>query len=1152
MRSKLFALLSLVAAPALFGAVSETPEEFHGTGDLNGDGRVDVIIVDKVSGAYRLGYGQADGTNIWADSRASGVENVTGFGVGRALNTSRDALAFTSPEANRVNLFDASAFATAGQPTNVFLSSLGPSRVVLLDIAAAGNTAHDDFYVPSIENNPAAPYRLTLQRSTGSTFPQINDLALTAEVVAADRIKLKTNGANVLVGALSHTSPNYTFTAQALTSSVPTTITFTANLPQVDAFLFGNFNNTAFNQFLFYKGGTSNLILRPTFEPVLGFVQFGAGTTFSFADALRQVIAVPGPNDVRLLIIFGEGETAGVYSFDGTNAPVLVESFVAEEGETFAGASALGGGNLSLYSGENGRSTKFQTWNRSGNGYVKGASGNLPALNPLSTAANVFLFANQPFVHPTPMLLGSLNAADWSSGLNLSNPANARVNAERFRGEAEGLGDPMLKNLGPVPAGAGFGLPNQIAESFSLLSFSPAVGSEVVEVTISPKPGKYSAGVSVTFNVPSQTNALVFYRLGNSDTWKIYVNTPISLFKETTVSYYALAGGKKTTIKSATYTFESAPSDLDSDGDGVPDFVELGLGGDDAALHSKDSDGDGYSDLAEILAGTNGAPYNPNIAPTNQARADELSGFDWFVFPQSLAGYVPGLASAQTGTVLYAYDLHGGLLGNAPTVPFFGGTVSWFSNLFADVGQRLYIAATEPHFDIQTNGFAIGTNDTRIGRELLRLLPAPEGASGLVVNYTYGGGTLAQETSNWVAAAKAAQSAVSNFNIVSDFTYDDTLVALLCERKIGELLVARDLLASSNRITLFPFRAQDAGRINPAHSNLLSLETNKVSAGGIPDPMFPGHKLAGIYQSLSQAVTSPPTGQAQKLRDLATDVYRISALSNNAAPGKYPSPVDTIRGFLETGVLNSNYLAATTLGAADLAAAQTGATQVLAGVTTRPTTNVILRVTASSFAVNGCVVLETMTGFKRALVLPDGSDFKFPEAFQLAADSTVEVYGYTDRPASCGAQTIEIISLSLTAIPAPGAGDADGDLLSDAWECLYLTFDPNADSDGDGAKNLQEFLDGTDPLNALSAGAPVDLGPPQVNIVPDSGNLLKLSWSFPEPYASKMKFQLLATDALGQPFVVQPDVPQGNDGQFQIVLPNSAPIKFYRLQLSLK
>jgi len=53
-----------------------------------------------------------------------------------------------------------------------------------------------------------------------------------------------------------------------------------------------------------------------------------------------------------------------------------------------------------------------------------------------------------------------------------------------------------------------------------------------------------------------------------------------------------------------------------------------------------------------------------------------------------------------------------------------------------------------------------------------------------------------------------------------------------------------------------------------------------------------------------------------------------------------------------------------------------------------------------------------------------------------------------------------------------GAGDSDGDGLSDAWEQFYFNNPTNAltigDGDGDGYDNLSEFLAGTHPNNSLS------------------------------------------------------------------------------------
>lgn len=77
----------------------------------------------------------------------------------------------------------------------------------------------------------------------------------------------------------------------------------------------------------------------------------------------------------------------------------------------------------------------------------------------------------------------------------------------------------------------------------------------------------------------------------------------ISVTGNTTISAYASDGTLKTPITSATYTFPDYPGDLDSDNDGVPDFVENQYGIDPAERQA-DSDLDGFPDLMEILAKT--------------------------------------------------------------------------------------------------------------------------------------------------------------------------------------------------------------------------------------------------------------------------------------------------------------------------------------------------------------------------------------------------------------------------------------------------------------------------------------------------------------------------------------------------------------------
>jgi hypothetical protein len=64
-----------------------------------------------------------------------------------------------------------------------------------------------------------------------------------------------------------------------------------------------------------------------------------------------------------------------------------------------------------------------------------------------------------------------------------------------------------------------------------------------------------------------------------------------------------------------------------------------------------------------------------------------------------------------------------------------------------------------------------------------------------------------------------------------------------------------------------------------------------------------------------------------------------------------------------------------------------------------------------------------------------------------------------------GHDSSSVASMNLN-IVAPADTNANG--LPDAWEACYGISDPNADSDGDGQTNLQEFLANTNPTNAAS------------------------------------------------------------------------------------
>src|SRR3954447_13494494 len=115
--------LTALAAPVFAQfppiAFEETPAEFSGRAGLDGNGLPEVIVIDKVSGTVRVSYQTAAGVFQWDEPKASGIADVTGVAAGRLLLSTKDALALTAPESNRINLL-APTLGGAVVPQSVF------------------------------------------------------------------------------------------------------------------------------------------------------------------------------------------------------------------------------------------------------------------------------------------------------------------------------------------------------------------------------------------------------------------------------------------------------------------------------------------------------------------------------------------------------------------------------------------------------------------------------------------------------------------------------------------------------------------------------------------------------------------------------------------------------------------------------------------------------------------------------------------------------------------------------------------------------------------------------------------------------------------------------------------------------------------------
>ncbi len=1140
--------------------VYESRREFSGTGDFNGDGLEDALVVDKQSGVYRIGYGTAGGSFDWADGRPSGVERVTSVSLGKLLFSTRDALLVTAPAANRVNVLDPSDPTGAVTPQAVFPASVGPSQVVPLNIGGSGDVpALDDLAIGTVWNNAPDEGHLGLVRSTGTSFPVISDSASAGPLFHANPIHLKAGGPWLLGSMVSVglTEECHVYDLTSGSVSIPLKGTVPLNNAR---FVYGAFGGQPLSTFLFYTAGSSNLVARPILEPLAGVFKFGADLSLDLDLPIQQVFVLAGAKP-RLLMLLGDGSTLRIYNYDGGSVLKVVSS-VSTIDDPFTGAVPTSGGGFLALSGSGGISSNFQRYAVSGDTYTLAESGALPDVNRSFAAANVFLFQKEPFVSLAPVLLGSYNAPDWTTKLSLAgSPPSMTVSAESFVDASHGLDTPSATSLGTGPASAQFGLVNQISPVFSLRSSIPAVGAEVIEVSIAPTPGPQKNAIQVTLT-PSTGLCHISYRVGSSGSWIPYKGA-FPLFKTTTLQYFAqpLVGNAKSVIHTATYTFPIPPAQQDSDQDGVPDFVELGYDGNNdgtpdylglgqelnPVTSGKDSDGDGFSDLNEMLVGTN--PYDASSKPTEAQRMEEKGGFDLYLTPRPLDGTVPTTTLSAMGVGVRAHTLQGNLAQFTETTnvvkPGLVNPTAHFTNIILDVRRRLMVVATDPHFAIST-----ASPDPLIGRELVRLLPVPSVQLDVTVPYTFTTASLSAQAKAWILAAQAAYAPTVSEEILGEITVPDVLTTLLVERKIGDLLHSRGL-PETNQVSILGFRPNDLSRYRPSQSELLSLEQQI-------DDAHPGFSLVAIYTNIHSAVASAPTLELQKLNAVATDIYRISSALNNATPGRYPSPLDTLRDFLTTGTLQSNYLAAATLAPADLASGLSGVAQVLNGVPPRPVVTVQLQVRADSFT-SACTRLDLLGGsIQKNLVFADGSPYRFPEAFTLLAGSLVQVTGYSDvASTACPGDTLEVISASLTAVPAPSSTDSDGNLLADAWELVFfgkLGVDPYDDPDHDGVSNLQEFLDGTDPNDQPShGGTAISLLPPVLVIAESAGSQFKVKWSFPAGYSGKFKFGVMASTDLNLGFTDAGLIPVPlPGGEFEVTLPPSATgQKFYKVYLTL-
>jgi hypothetical protein len=483
----------------------------------------------------------------------TGVENASGCAAGHFRLTTRDVLAVTTTNLNRVNLLDLLNTNSATVLGSSTASGLGPhSLASLASPFGSPPPAYSALLVASMLNDPPAEridivtnFPIGLNPSAGQ-FPE------TGPFGRANALPISSNGPTFAVGLVRGT--NDTFHLWQFTNA-PSVLFALSNLPPGSDYVFGNFNGESLPRFIFYQPGSSNLAIYPLIATSSGGFAFGGAVLVTASEAVQQVFYVQLGSDGSALLQFGDGVQgmrlpSGVPSFSGT-----YRSGGGAAGNMFTGIVPLASGQFALFDAPPGTAASVheQVIQFDGSTFTQLSRTNLPALSSRSTRANVWLFQLEPFVNRDAGFIASFNAPDWSDSVTGLPPSLTAV-IETDAGTNSGLGSTSTNNLGVPPTGATNGLPNQYNPAISVFSYSGARSVEPVDILISPPPGPYSGPLNISFSWPGSGRE-AWYRVGPSGPWQLY-SAPFPLTNDATIQYYGttIVNPTRSQIQLASYT----------------------------------------------------------------------------------------------------------------------------------------------------------------------------------------------------------------------------------------------------------------------------------------------------------------------------------------------------------------------------------------------------------------------------------------------------------------------------------------------------------------------------------------------------------------------------------------------------------------------
>ena len=614
----------------------ETPARLFSTADLNGDGRLDAVVLDRETGAAAMGFQDAAGAYTWSEGLPTGAEAATCLTVGR--QGSVDLFGVTTPALGRLVFVSSASSSAEPVVTNIFPKLPSPQAMAFFPLTST--TAPELLVTGDRGTGVGNRYGYELRPPLTGPATPLWEQFFNAPTSKIASIRVKTGTVPRVLEYFGSSCFCEGVSLTALTAG-PGGLGGAITDPATTLFAVGNFDGTAYTQFLFYDPGTSAVRTVKITEPSAGTYGWSALTTFSFPQNINLLVPLAkSGGGLRLGVIFSDG-SASLYDYSGAGVPTLNRT-LSPPGSAPADVLLPSGPDAVLIA-------RGGSWQRFLTGVGNPATPQFTGVFPLPGVAagtsNVIYLTSEAFAKTDSTLTGTGKVREWTTAATGSGTTWSITSL--VTAGASGLGSPAATSR-TAPAGTTTTMLNQVRSNVSIQLADGGTGIAVGDVAIAPPGGVYHPGaqppgpgapaawitgtaaallppalkydqdptrpgalvqippwLTISLNPTRQNNA-VWYRINDGAWTRIPYQGQIELYANVVIESYATSGTSRSPIRRQAYTF-AAPAALatapgvDSDGNSLTDQWEKTFG---AADPGADADGDGYSNYAEFAAGT--------------------------------------------------------------------------------------------------------------------------------------------------------------------------------------------------------------------------------------------------------------------------------------------------------------------------------------------------------------------------------------------------------------------------------------------------------------------------------------------------------------------------------------------------------------------